>query len=244
VNTVSETARAAFRSIGIGLDGAIDGQTRIVVISSPRPSDGTSFVAAHIAYELAAMRRRVLLVDAALRNPTQHATFGVAGSPGVAELLEDVRTERAAQLVRVTRSGVAVLSAGAARQSAGLCAVETARRFADVVRALGYRLAIVDAPPVLTSPEALVLCRIADETLLTVRSSVTRERDVRDALELLRRQGASATGVILNDYREVGRGRPVVRPAEPSALTSDTGDRRDSLADTDRELNIGAVQRA
>ena len=79
------------------------------------------------------------------------------------------------------------------------------RQLADVLRTLEHSTVIIDAPPVLEAAETLLLARVADETLLTVRSGATRTRDVRQALAMLTRQGTPASGVILNDHEDALR---------------------------------------
>jgi Mrp family chromosome partitioning ATPase len=194
-------AVAAFRVLAAGLEQAKEGEPRLVVVASPRPADGKSFVAAGIASHLAAMGRQILLVDADLQAPTQHLRFMGRGAPGLAQLLADANPKRAAAMVQPTASGVSLIAAGAAGVVPGI-SQESAARITAVLRGLGFPIVIIDCPPILTSPETLLLIRSTDYTLLTVRSGVTRERDMRQALELLQRQGTPADGLVLNDYKD------------------------------------------
>ncbi len=223
-------AAAAFRLLGIGLERAGD-RPRVIVVTGARSGDGSSFVAAGSALALASMGRGVLLVDAALHAPTQHLRFAARGGPGVAQLL--IEPSRASEMVQPTRAAVALLPAGAAGAGPGSFSPDAVRQLGAVVRGLGYPVVIVDAPPILTSGEALLLSRIADDTLLTVRAGVTRERDVTQALELLERNGTPATGIVLNDYRDAVAGLRVWSPAAAPAAAEAPVPARDAatLAD-------------
>jgi hypothetical protein len=97
----------------------------------------------------------------------------------------------------------------------GLFSQAATAQLGTVIRAIGYPLVIVDCPPILTSAETLLFSRVADDRLLTVRSGTTRERDVKQALELLQRNGTPATGIVLNDYKDALGG---LRP--PAAVVS------------------------
>ena len=111
----------------------------------------------------------------------------------------------------------------------------------EVFRALDYPVVIIDAPPLLYAPEAIVLCRIADDTLVTVRAGVTRERDVRQALEVLRRQRTPASGIILNDHRDVLRGLRIDRRAvSPVAQSQGSAARREPMDKSTSELALDA----
>ena len=209
-DSVPFDAVAAFRLLGVGLDQCETGASRMVVVASARPADGKSFIAAGLAASLAGMGRRVLVVDADMHAPTQHLQFMAKGSPGLAQLLAEPTLARARELIQVTESGVALLSAGAAGIAPSqLMSRDSAAELAAVLRTLGYQLIIVDCPPILTSAETLIFSRIADDTVLAVRSGTTRERDVKQALDVLQRNGTPAAGVILNDYKDaVGGLRP------------------------------------
>jgi Mrp family chromosome partitioning ATPase len=191
---------SAFRLIGVSLDGGGAARPAIVMISSPRAGEGKSFVAAGVASALAAMGRTVLLLDADVQNPVQHLTFQVNPRPGLVQLLGEPSTLPPEAAVQIGANGVAVLPAGSAGAIRDLLSPDLTRQVSNMLRALPYSTIVVDAPPVLEAPDALLLARIAGETLLTVRSGLTRSRDVKQALGMLKRQGTPAAGVILNDH--------------------------------------------
>jgi hypothetical protein len=68
-----------------------DRALRTIAITSPAKGDGKSITAANLALTMAQeFQQRVLLLDADLRRPAVHRLFGVADSPGLAEVLMNV----------------------------------------------------------------------------------------------------------------------------------------------------------
>ncbi len=62
---------------------------KTLLIASGRPHAGMSSVAHNLACSLAYHGRRVLLIDANLRRPTQHKLTDVAQSPGLVDVLQN-----------------------------------------------------------------------------------------------------------------------------------------------------------
>lgn len=64
-----------------------------------------------------------------------------------------------------------------------------------------FRTVVIDAPPVLSRPEALPLCRVADGIVLVVRAEVARIDTVREARLQLERAGGTVIGSVFNRAR-------------------------------------------
>jgi Mrp family chromosome partitioning ATPase len=60
-----------------------------------------------------------------------------------------------------------------------------------------YDYVIIDTPPIAAAPDACILSKEADTTILAVRSSVTPANAVKYALRVLRRNGGHITGTLL-----------------------------------------------
>ncbi|PYV52176.1 MAG: capsular biosynthesis protein, partial [Acidobacteria bacterium] len=60
-----------------------------VLVTSPLPKEGKSFVTANLGQVLVRQQgKRVLLIDADLRNPHLHSTLGAESGPGLSEFLK------------------------------------------------------------------------------------------------------------------------------------------------------------
>ncbi|WKK70808.1 lipopolysaccharide biosynthesis protein [Rathayibacter oskolensis] len=65
----------------------VDSPPRIIVVTSPLPSDGKSTVTANLAVTLAASGQRTVVVDGDLRKPTVAKSFGLVPGVGLTDLL-------------------------------------------------------------------------------------------------------------------------------------------------------------
>jgi Mrp family chromosome partitioning ATPase len=210
----------AFRSLRTSLHFSnLDQPPRSVVVTSPQPSDGKTFVAANLAAVLAQGDYKVVLVDADLRNPRQHHLFKLQRAPGLTDVLlswrqfdaaltpdasEDAqvaakerrRLQAALQPttiddLRLVTSGQHTLNPAEILDSAPMRGfLAWLQEQADIV--------IVDSPPVLAVTDAAVLSSQADGTLLIVDSGETRITAASRALERLGSVDANVLGVVVN----------------------------------------------
>lgn len=140
---------------------------RILVITSSSPSEGKSEISANLAATMAQAGRRVLLVDADLRAPTQHKTWNLENRLGTTHILsgtatlEECRTSITPNLDVLT-SGVVMADP--------LLLLEGAQVSSLVqVASQQYDYVIFDAPPAVLVPDALMLGRSCEGVLFVVR---------------------------------------------------------------------------
>jgi Mrp family chromosome partitioning ATPase len=137
----------------------------------------------------------VLLVEADLRKPTLAASLGVAGTPGLGEVLRGAAGAETA--IGLDPLGpLQVLPAG---RLGGGSAGPGARDLDALLRAAArhYDRIVLDAPPVLLVHETVALGAVADACVLGVRWRRTRPPTLRRALTELARTGTSVAGLAL-----------------------------------------------
>ncbi len=195
----SRTAEA-FRDLRTALALSAAGTApRVVAITSTRPEEGKSTVALNLAAVRAQGGRKILLVDADLRRPRLHRALGVRTSPGLSTLLCG-KAEAAEAIVSTAVPGLDLLPSGPVPpnpaellDSSSFDAVLNALRADD-----RYDGVILDAPPILTVTDAVLISARVDGTLLVVESDATTRDDARRAVEKLRQSGARLLGAVLN----------------------------------------------
>lgn len=170
---------------------------RSVLLTSPMPGEGKTTCCVGLANVVAEQGHKVTLIEADLRRPTLSAEDdGHAG--GLVRILTDaIPFEDAIEKTSVPN--LFVLPAGVTTTNpSSLFRADRLARLIDEVTAWSD-FVIVDSPPVAVGPDAALLAREVDGTLLVLSSRRTvRERAV-TAAEQLRRSGTQMLGVILNE---------------------------------------------
>jgi capsular exopolysaccharide synthesis family protein len=154
-----------------------------ILITSALPKEGKSFVAANLAQVLVRQHgRRVLLIDADLRNPGLHRHLGAAQSPGLAEYLLGEADEFAG-LQRGPMENLFFLPAGRPVPSAAeLLANGRLKLLLQRVESL-FDWIVLDSSPVVPVSDATLVAGACDGVLIVVRSNVTPSDLARRARE-------------------------------------------------------------
>ena len=145
---------------------------RVIQITSPGKGDGKTITALNLALTMAQeFQRRVLAIDADLRNPRVHALLGLPPGPGLVEVLTGEASLQDA-LVDLPEYHLTVLRAGHPYdRPAEMLGSAPMRRLVDTLRAQFDRIVIDSAPAIVSDPGAIA--PIVDGMLLVVRSGVT-----------------------------------------------------------------------
>jgi capsular exopolysaccharide synthesis family protein len=178
-----------------------------LLVTGAESGCGKSYITANIARTLASEGRRVSIVDADLRRPTQHEIFSVPLSPGLSDVL--VREQSPPVNDLTVGVGLPPGSAGDLGEIRILPAGEhtgdsvewlSSERMERVVAELreGNDAVVFDSPPTLVVVDPVVLARYADGVLFVIDSRHTRRRDARRSVEALRAIGAPILGFALN----------------------------------------------
>lgn len=192
-------AAEAYRSLRTNLALNRPGEApRSLLVVGPTPTEDRAAVAANLAVASAHAGHAVILVDADLHRPSQHALFALENRLGLADALASAAGADAL-LQDTAVPGLRVLTAGT--PPANPASLLDGPRTADLLarlRAMGDLL-IVDAPPILSVSDAAVLAPLLDGVLLVVTAGRTRREAARAAREALDRVGANVLGVVLTE---------------------------------------------
>jgi|SRR5579883_2614399 len=224
-------AAEAYRLLRTNLDfAAVEGKpVRALQVTSALPREGKSTTVANLAIVLAQAGRRVLIVDADLRRPSQHLLFGIGNRTGLSNLLVS-DAARPEELIATTEiPNLRVLTSGALPPNpAELLALP---RFTALLARLEAEadIVVLDTPPALPLSDSIIIASRVDGTLLVVDSRRARSESVRRAVIALRKADARILGAVLNKlgrrggsyYTYGGYGSPYYsadarRHAEPS----------------------------
>jgi len=181
----------------------VDDPPRILVVTSPLPSDGKSTLTANLAQVIAASGQSVVIVEGDLRRPTLAQTFNVIPTAGLTDVLigradlEDVMQPAAGI------DGLWVVGCGQTPPNPSeLLGSDT---MITLLRKLSQdHLVLVDAPPLLPVTDAAILTGRTDGAIVVVRAGRTKTDDVDRALQRVELVKGKVFGMILNQMPRRG----------------------------------------
>lgn len=166
-----------------------------ILITSPLPKEGKSFVTANLGQALVRQKgKRVLLVDADLRNPHLHLTLGAEAGPGLSEYLRGEADEFSI-LQRGPMENLFLIPAGHSKENpAELVANGRIKTLFNRLEPL-FDWIVMDSPPAVAVSDATLLANYCDGVLMVVRSNATPFDVARRARQEF---GDQVLGVVLN----------------------------------------------
>jgi succinoglycan biosynthesis transport protein ExoP len=185
------------------------GHLKSLLITSPQPGDGKTSVSANLAMAMAAGGARVVVVDVDLRAPSLHEWFDQPNLAGLTDLLNADKTryeQVLPQLLQQTHvPNLSLLPTGKPPLDPSILLASAQMEALLELLSNQFDFVVLDSPPVLVSPDATILGRLAQATLLVVIPDRTSRRAARQASEMLQsREDIDAIGVVLN-RTSVGR---------------------------------------
>jgi polysaccharide biosynthesis transport protein len=188
----------SYRSLRTNINfAAVGANLRTMVVTSSVPAEGKSTTVANLAMSMAMEDKRVIIVDADLRRPSQHKLFKVDSSPGLTDIL--LGTHRIDQVLRPTGvPNVQLLPAGTPPPNpAELLGSREMQRLIDQLKEISD-LVLFDSPPTLAVADSVVLSSRVDGVLLVIAFGETKKANTRKAQDLLGRANAHVLGTVLN----------------------------------------------
>lgn len=174
---------------------------RCVLITSAVGGEGKTTLAAQLAGRCANAGLRTLVVDADLRRPSLGELLEIPEGPGLVDILLGESTPEEAMVVVGNAGGFYLLPAG--RVGHDPSRLLQGERLGQLVARLreAFDIVIIDAPPVLAVPDALLLGRWADGAVLAVRHDASRFPLVERANKRLGSIGIPVLGAVVNGVR-------------------------------------------
>lgn len=175
-----------------------DGGRKTLAIGSARAEDGASYLAANLAVLFAQMGRKVLLIDANMRQQRQHTIFNLGNGVGLSDVLAERVPSMQVHTIKPFQT-LSVLPAGSpppnpaellARPSFGalLAGLETT-----------YDIILIDTAPAQFSSDFQLVTARSGGMLLAARRNVSRLAALADLKEKILFSGAEVVGaVVLN----------------------------------------------
>lgn len=187
----------AFRMLQANLQFLnVDSSLKAIVISSSQSGEGKSTVAANLALAAAERGKRVLLVDADMRKPSQHMIWRQGNQEGLSNVLTGQCSEHSA-IVEV-HPNVFLMTAGVIPPNP-IVLIDSVQMSESIDRwSNSYDFVIIDAPPLTVAADAAMIGAQVAGLLFVVRPNVADKESVQYANEIIDQSKLKVLGMILN----------------------------------------------
>jgi len=168
-------------------------------ITSPRPKDGKTTFAINLSVSMARMNKKVLLIDGDLRKADIAYLMKLSGaSNGLKNVLLGAKPQDF--ICSASIEGLDILPSNPCQPSTvyNLIASQRSRDILDSI-STQYDHIIIDTPPLLDVPDALLWAKAVDAVVLVAWSGHTKSTDIRETLNRLAQTGTAVLGTVLNN---------------------------------------------
>jgi capsular exopolysaccharide synthesis family protein len=179
------------------------GGAKVIMVTSPMAREGKTTLAAQLAMSLGRAGYRTLLIDADMRQPGVHTAFGQPLGPGLADILRKTHS-----LSKVFQKSpfptLLTIPAGQCHPQEAIPLLQ--HRMKSVIKKCKpyFEVILIDTPPLLHLPDALVIGRHADGTILSLMNDVSTLPAAQATCARLRLLNVPVLGAVLNGARVRG----------------------------------------
>jgi receptor protein-tyrosine kinase len=174
----------------------VERREKAIAVVSPRRGDGRSCLTANLAVVFAQLGERTLVIDGDLRNPRQHALFGLENRDGLSSVLAG-RSAAHAAIQRVPGLNLSVLTSGPTPPNPQelLLGPTLLPLLTEIDRS--FDVVLVDTPAA-DNADAYTLGARIGAALLVVARHKTRLEPARRLKETLEASGCMMLGAVMN----------------------------------------------
>jgi len=211
------TIAEAYRSLRTNLLFSQAGEHRVILVTSSTIKEGKSTIAANLAVVVAQQGARVLLIDADMRKPMLHHTFGLKRAPGLGEVLlgqqswQDAVSRFSDVMLGDMGIDQSLMTPGLDQLDVLTCGQVNANppdllgsplmsSVLDEARE-EYDMVIIDMPPLLHTTDATVIASKVDGVLLVYHIGSVVRGALKRVKANIENVGGKVLGVALNGVR-------------------------------------------
>ncbi|WP_052331133.1 GumC family protein [Planktothrix agardhii] len=177
-----------------------DQELKVIVVTSIGAKEGKSKVSANLALAISQLGKRVLVIDADLRQPRQHHIWDLTyelNPKGLSDVI--VNQAEWEWAVRTVMPNLDVLPAGAIPPNSLALVGSKRMNFLLEEFRKNYDFVICDTPSLLLVADALTLSKFTDGILLVIRPGTIDTVSATAAREQLVKSSQTVLGIVVND---------------------------------------------
>ena len=184
----------------------VNSNVKVILLTSPEPGDGKSFVSANLAAAFAQENKKVLLIDSDLRKGRQHRIFNIKNdrSKGYSNLILSSKDEHTINsfIEHTEIENLDLLPTGAMPpNSSELLASINNKELITKLRKM-YDIIILDCAPVLGLNDTLVMTKLSDVNVVVVTKRKTKIELLYQVKKSFEKVNSKINGVILNRVKQ------------------------------------------
>ncbi len=179
------------------LTSGLENTPTSLLLTSANPKEGKSTVTNFVAGSLAALNKKVIVIDTDLHKPMIHHIYDRRNNIGISSVLIGSKTlDEAIQESDIP--GLSLLTSGPLPPNSA--ELLSSPRFRELVGELKKRFDYVlfDSPPLMALGDALIISRVVDHLLLVVRPGLTDRVALRSISTQLHQMNAPLVGFVFN----------------------------------------------
>ena len=211
-SSMSADIRSEYRRIkrpllsnAFGKTASLVDMGNVIMVTSSVPGEGKSYTSTNLALAFAQERdHTVLLIDCDVTKQGVSRLLGVERRrPDLTDLLANDNMSVGETLLNTDVPGLVLLPAGKPNEyiTEMVASQRMARVIEEIATRYNDRIVVMDAPPLISTPEAQVLAGLVGQIVFVIEAGKTPYSIVQDAIEMLPED--KAIGVVLNKSESI-----------------------------------------
>lgn len=195
----------AFRALRTNV--TFNANTKTILVTSSRMSEGKSFVTANLAVTIAKTDKKVIIIDADMRKGRQNKIFGVDNKKGLSNYLANcddlkVNIDELTSYIKTTKvPNVHLITLG--NKPSNPAELLNPLKIKGLLKVLSeiYDYVIIDGTPSSIIADSVVISKFVDYTILVTAQKTTKLEDIRRLVKNFEQVGVKISGAVLNKYK-------------------------------------------
>ncbi|GDS48152.1 colanic acid production tyrosine-protein kinase [Escherichia coli] len=198
IENPADLAVEAIRSLRTSLHFAMmEAKNNVLMISGASPNAGKTFISTNLSATIASTGKKVLFIDADLRQGYVHKMLGGQNIHGLSDVLSGQSSVESV-IKRIPSAEFDYIGRGQVPPNPAELLMH--RRFETLLKwaSDNYELVIIDTPPILAVTDAAIIGRYAGTTLLVARFEENTAKEIAVSVKRFEQSGVLVRGCILN----------------------------------------------
>jgi len=177
-------------------------QNKVLLITSPKGNVGKFDVISNLAISFANSGKKVLIIDGDLKHVTERRFFNLSCKFGLSDVLKGRRDLLDVIQKTSSNKNLYVITSGSKLLNSTTSFENELMRSVIIQTRIIYDVILINSPPVLLYPDALVLSRLSDGIVNIVAYGETKEDDLEETFNRLKNTRSNILGTIITKVKK------------------------------------------